>query len=339
MHRRQLLQGLLPGLIVSCASGVWKPGEAAAYAGRRFLVGIRMSQVDNSAFHSFMGFYPDYTTNNSFMDPSCSRGESIAANNGYPVVIATSHYGGRTGYSASGQAANSYVSAYMSGINANIVPHASTVYAIRLSREWSLKTNDWSPYYTPGSYARPSITAATWVAGFRNYVNMIRSIPALAGVKIAWDYPCMMDSHGAANLMSYYPGDAYVDIISGDIYFVSDWYGGTSSSCWNFYTTYGSYNLKSFAAFAAAHNKPIAIWEWADNYGDGFCINQFGNWIKASNVIAHSYWDEIGNYSNGGLQASSANVAAYVSQFGNTLYRGTGWSQQIQLPSSKPPGF
>jgi len=29
----------------------------------------------------------------------------------------------------------------------------------------------------------------------------------------------------------------------------------------------------------------------------------------------------------------------YVSQFGNTLYTGTGWPRQIQLPSSKPPGF
>ena len=50
--------------------------------------------------------------------------------------------------------------------------------------------------------------------------------------------------------MSYYPGDAYVDIVSCYVYFVSDWYDGTSSSCWNFWSTYGSFNLNNFAAFA-----------------------------------------------------------------------------------------
>jgi Glycosyl hydrolase family 26 len=298
-----------------------------------------MPTPDNPAFHSYIGYYPDYTTNNSFMDPSCSLGENIRANNGYPVVVANSHYGGGTNYTASGQFGNEYLSAYTAGIEANIVPYGATVYAFRLSREWCLSSNDWSPYHTPGSYSSPSVSVGTWIGGWQNYVNMLRNISGLGNVKVAWDYPLMADSHRAADPLAYYPGDEYVDIISADPYFISDWYGGTSSSVWNFYTTWGSLNLNSMAAFAAEHNKPMAFWEWADNYGDGYCINQFGSWTKAHNVVAQSYWDETGNYSNGGLQDTTANVNAYVSQFGSSAYNGTFWPVQIALPSIKPAGF
>ena len=309
--------------------------------GRKFLVGSRMGQVDNPPFHILMNYYPDFTINNSFMDPSCSHGESIADNDGYPVVIATSHYQPSLTFTAAGAAADRYRSTYLNGINTNVVPHASTVYAFRVSREWASVEWEWAPYWTGGggSWTKPIVDPATWVAGFRNYVNMIRGIPALASVKIAWDYPCLVDAHGVVNPMNYYPGDSYVDIISCDVYFVSDWYGGSSSRCWNRWTTYGSLNLNNFASFAADHNKPIAIWEWGDNYGDGYCINQFGKWMKSNHVIAHSYWDVAGNYPKGPLQAASTNVAAYVTQFGNTSYTGSDWQRHIPLPSSKPPGF
>ncbi len=351
MHRRSLFRNLLHGVVFSQVA----PGKGDApqlisdrkivttsrgphLATRPFLVGIRMAHVDDPAFHELVGYYPDYTTNNSFMDPSSTRGESIAANNGYPVVIANSHYTPSYGYTAAGAAANSYLAVYLDGINRNLVPYASTIYAIRLDREWVNTEWEFSPYYSD-SYTNPVVSPETWIAGWRNYVTMIRNIPSFVNVKIAWDYPCMADRRNALNPLSYYPGDDYVDIISCDIYFVREYYGGTSASCWDFYITHGAYNLDAWAAFADAHNKPMAVWEWGDNYGDGYCINKFGHWMRTHNVIAQSFWDEGGSYSKAPLQTTAANVAAFATQFGNTVYQGTHWPKIIPLPASKPGGF
>jgi hypothetical protein len=315
-----------------CAAGAPSPLPG----GRNALVGVYPGPTpDNPPFHSFVGYYPDYTIGNSYMGPDGS-GSSPATNNGYPTVIGISHFqpGGSFG-DATAAAAGGYASGYANTIANAIAPYATFLYAARIDFEWSGNWFSWSPYNsaTGGSYGGASIDPTTWINGWRNFAQAFRNNPATAHMKLAWDYP--MSSQGA-NSLAYYPGDDVVDIVSADIYFNPQYDGPTSQGSWMSRTT-GLQNLNDMAAFATAHGKPMAFWEWSDDYGDGYCITQFGAWINSHDVVAHSYWDST---DSGGskIQISSANQQAYVAAFGNTSYTGNFWPP-IALPANKLPGF
>lgn len=308
--------------------------------GRQYLIGtFNNGNADNPAYHTWMGFYPDYTINNTYMGPDGS-GSLISVNNGYPMVIAMNHFNTQvTGFTDPVAAANgSYNSGYDTAIATHIAPWAANIYAVRIDWEWPGTWNNYSPYgYNGGTKASPSITPAVWVAGWRNLAAAFKRNPATAHIKIAWDYP---NDASELNSLSYYPGDDVVDIISLDPYADKNWDGATSQICWtNYVTGWGAgHGLTDMAAFAAAHNKPMAFWEWADNYGDGYFITQFAAWMNNHNVVAHSYWDTNSLFA-GALQSSPANQAAYIKAFANTTYTGTFWPTIFPLPATKPAGY
>jgi Glycosyl hydrolase family 26 len=328
-----------------CSTGMWQlqtyevpqqaSGGGSGAGTRNYLVGIYMGgSADNPAFHSFVGYYPDFTIGNSYSGPDGSGSNPCTENSGYPVVVANSHFYPGTSASDPNAAANgSYNGIYANLMQNFYAPCAASIYAIRINWEWPGNWFQFSPYYS-GGYSNPSISPAVWIAGWQNFVKALRANPATAHIKVAWDYPVL--SQGA-NALAYYPGDAYVDIIGTDYYFNTQYDGPTSADSWN--KAMGSGGLNDMAAFAAAHNKPIGFWEVSDDYDDGYATTQFGNWINSHNVVAVTWWDDDGS---GGrkIQHTQAAQNAFVQAFGNRTYAGTYWPTGLMpLPSSKPSGF
>jgi hypothetical protein len=299
------------------------------------LAGLYQSPPDNPSFGTYMGYHPYYTLN--YMNVIGGGSNPCWVNGGYPTVTALGHFDANVnGINDPVAAANGSYNGIYANYAANVIgPCASTIYALRVDWEWGGNWFGFSPYYSNiGSYYYPWISPATWIAGFQNFVNAIRSNPATANIKIAWDYPTTL-IYGS-NVMAYYPGDAYVDIISSDIYFNPQWNGPTSSGAWNFYNQPGGIN--DWAAFAAAHSKPMAAWEWCDAYTDGYNLTQFSNWIKANNFVAQSYWD-YASPTNCKLQSNPSAYSAYIAAWQNWTASGTFWGGIIPAGPYIPWGY
>jgi hypothetical protein len=163
---------------------------------------------------------------------------------------------------------------------------------------------------TPGQYWRPirigwemnhgnyawaaSGNAAGYIAAFRHVSDLIRSLVPHAIVE--W---CV--SLGDDDPASYWPGDAYVDVVGGDAYLVSaeEMSGGElSMSAWAEKKA-GSIGFDWLATFGDAHGKPIAISEWG--YDSDDCLDYIrlqAEWEDARNLAWSMYFDEDAMWSN-----------------------------------------
>ena len=143
--------------------------------------------------------------------------------------------------------------------------------------------------------------AANFATYFQNVVTAMRSVPG-ANFKFLWS-PAGFQSL-SWNINDAYPGNAYVNYVSFDIY---DWsWNATifpngdpnnsatvaqSKAVFNDYLT-DPEGLNWLAAFAQAHNMPIAMPEWAvsfrtDGHGlgdDPTFINNMYNWFLTNHV-------------------------------------------------------
>jgi hypothetical protein len=90
------------------------------------------------------------------------------------------------------------------------------------------------------------------------------------------------------------------------------------------------------AIFANAHNKPMAIPEWADDYGTGWAIHVYSNWMKAHNVVAQSWFGwgpnriqtscpDSGQSVSTFLSGYPAEIEAYKQEWGGSQYTGSYW--------------
>jgi Glycosyl hydrolase family 26 len=310
------------------------------------LVGVYMDPPDSPTWSAMLSKKPDYTINNSTMTINNVGSNPCNAlnnngNGGYPTVAGVGHFNtGVGGNNDPVAAANGSYNSDYANYAANVIgPCANSLYALRIDQEWSGNWFPWGPYASPGSYGSPYISPADWIAGFRHLVDAIRANPATAHIKISWDYPLQLQG---ANTLSYYPGDAYVDIIGTDLYAQPQFDGPTGSGAWTTFLA-STGGLNDMAAFAAAHNKPMAIWEWCDVYTDGVFLTNFSNWMKANNVVAQSYWDSNDAIGGGGacrLQDSASRQAAYIAAWKGWQYSGTYWgSTTLPIPAAGYPGY
>jgi hypothetical protein len=239
---------------------------------------------------------------------------------GFPAILQSNTFGDslpdkNTGLShttlndPSAAAAGTYNSTYTNGIFNILGPYAQYVYCIRINWEWSGTTYMFSPFASTsignGSPSSPWYSASTFIRGWRQFVDTMRADSRWNNVKVCWDYP--LGWGGGVDPLAYYPAwpttdptygatsaaaggsfyadkTRYVDIVTQDPYFgffddFNDRPNLTSAKSWTNRTT-GSWSLTSLAQFAAARGKPIGFPEWGDGYSDGYCIDQFANWLK-----------------------------------------------------------
>ena len=178
---------------------------------------------------------------------------------------------------------------YFEALSAALVAGGQGSSVIRLGWEFN---GGWFPWAANGH-------AASFVAYWRQIVDSMRSIPG-ANFKFEWN-PTRGDL-GVGDLASYYPGDAYVDIVGLDVYDV-EWasYPGAVAEWQKMLTQ--SYGLNWLASFGAAHGKPLAIPEWGLGWTDlpvgsggvgggdnAYFVQQMANWVNSNNVVNVIAW-------------------------------------------------
>lgn len=290
---------------------------------RQFLTGVNSlgATTPSPTFSSSIGWMPDHMGTLGQRED----GSTGMNNSGFPWVGSTAHYelSDSTYNDPVASAAGNYNTAYTAAATAY---NSRKTYAVRIDHEWTAGGDQFhthSPFYTS-----TTVPAATWIAGFQQMVQCFRNVNP--NIKICWDYPVGWDmpnrGYSIAQSLAYYPGDAYVDIISADIYF-QDGYpnanyvggNGTSLDGWRYLFGQASnggwpsgFRLSDMASFAAGTHpnrnngvsKPMAIPEWADCFMDGFIVGQFLKWMARPTsdpglvtpvntvVVFETYWDK-----------------------------------------------
>lgn len=137
---------------------------------------------------------------------------------------------------------------------------------------------------------------ANYAAYYRRIVTAMRAVP---GADFKFDWTTNNGSVPATvNPEEAYPGDAYVDFISQDVYDQSWPAAADAAERWNSILQ-RPYGLNWVAAFAAAHGKPIGIPEWGIGYwnspnggGDSpYFFEKMHEWISQHDVAYTNYWE------------------------------------------------
>jgi hypothetical protein len=295
------------------------PAPTPTGTGRNALLGMYGSS--GTTVSGWLGEKPDFTINNSFQDPGVSAGVSgLSGINGYPVVIAldlgAQHYNCTdTDYIAA--AAGQYNAQFTSKVQ-SLLPYASSIYGIRIDPEFNLHGggSSWATWYD-----RSDVGPTVYKAAFNALAKICKQY--LPNAKVIWN----PNIENGSDVMPYFPGTQYCDIVGIDLYMQPQW--STTFAHYNGLTTNG---LSQFAALAKANNIPLMFCEWADMYSDASNLTAMAAWIKANNVVAHTYWN-----SNDALTVTSPNSSpvlvgakqtAFAAAFGNAAYTGTYWSKK-----------
>lgn len=288
---------------------------------RNYLVGYRDGNPADTTTAGLLGYPWEYTINNAYEDNwggASISGLAVSPHPGVSVIAAVYHLNnGSPPYMDPVVAANGGYNSFYTTTAQSLIQYAHIIHAVRIDHEFNGTWEVWSPFGGSGQI----ITAATWIAGWRNMAQAIRA--ALPNAKIVWN-----PNIGQNDPYPYYPGDDLVDIIGLDAYTQPAFSGGlTSAQMWQEYLTgQGGNNFTTLAAFGVSHNKPMCFPEWGDGFGDGVYITQFGAWMDQHNVVAHSYWDSADGLTNTtALTQLPQNQQAFVKAFGHRPYTGTYW--------------
>lgn len=173
---------------------------------------------------------------------------------------------------AAAAASGSMNASWVSYLNTRGIDTAGRyTYFIRICNEWQ-GNNQCGPFINGDEKQGEAIDPATWIAGVRNFIKVIRADRSLRNVKIAFDTP--YDAEQA----KYYPGNDYVDILTYDMY-PGKGQGNTAVDAWNG-------ELNGPLAYMLSYNKPMAFPEWCSKFPDGYIITQMAQFMNTHNVVA-----------------------------------------------------
>ncbi len=143
---------------------------------------------------------------------------------------------------------------YFTILGENLVSDNEADAILRLGWEFNGNWFRWS--------VATSADAANFVAYWRQIVTTMRAVP---GEKFKFLWNPNAPSPTTYTPDQAYPGDAYVDYVGTDVY--DNFWGTpfTPAAAW-VHQLSQQWGLNWLAAFAAEHNKPIAIPEWSDEY-------------------------------------------------------------------------
>ncbi len=190
---------------------------------------------------------------------------------------------------------------YFSLLASNLVANGMGSSTLRLGWEFNMPSFPW--------YAAGQSTA--FIAYWQQIVNTMRAVP---GANFSFEWNAARGSGGASdramgNFDSYYPGDAYVDVVGLDVYDQAwDTYPGATQEFQSALTQ--PWGLNWISGLAAAHGKALAIPELglgqgpsAANSGvitavgpvsggdDGTFIGDVMAWAATNQARYVAYWD------------------------------------------------
>ncbi|HWC34905.1 MAG TPA: hypothetical protein VG650_08760 [Mycobacteriales bacterium] len=226
----------------------------------------------------------------------------------------------------------------------DLVAHGMGNSILRLGWEFNQKSYPW---YAAGQ-------APAFVAYWRHIVTAMRSVSG-AAFTFEWN-PSLGDNGGGdaamGNFTSYYPGDAYVDVVALDVYDIA-WnnYPGEPAQFSSFETR--TWGLNWLASFASQHAKSLAIAEfglgWGGSAGNGqpysgsgtVCggdnprfVHDMAAWMKQHNAVTSGYWDNsFSSIDNGQNPLTASEIAADFGS-GATLTPSTSPTQTSTAPTT-----
>jgi acid phosphatase len=346
---RETLEGLdLPSNLGDAATapsmGEFFVSSAPGRAAPGGLLGV-YGQVP-STFQAAYGRLPDFQGNQAYTGPAYggSNGgvNSGSLMGGYPFVAGFGVLGNDftcAMETMKAAASGTYDAADQTSVNNNILA-GGVVYAIRFNWEWQGSYFCFSPWPYPlnetvapdPSGNGPVWTPAVWAAATARAINLVKATPGMGNVKIEIDAPA--DDTQATYIDALFATTAgpKIDLLGLDIYFGGGGNPGTSDDGWN----YAAPQLAYQSAYARAHNKPMYVGEWCDQYTDGVNITRFAQWMKDNNVVGHMYWDDDSSGPICTLHGAPARLAAWNAAFANTSYQGNFWTLK-PLPAVLTP--
>lgn len=160
---------------------------------------------------------------------------------------------------------------------------------------------DWYPWSSLGRESQ-------YVAAFRHVVDVARSV--IPGVKFDWNSAVMPPN------MASYPGDAYVDIISWDVYNRGTGHDPAKRKA----------DFKTLTDLATAHGKQWALPEWglaSENGDDPSFITDTADALRAAPNCAYiCEYNGMNGESNGpGSNATSGGLTPYPKAMGTLISR------------------
>lgn len=132
---------------------------------------------------------------------------------------------------------------------------------------------------------------AEYIEAFRHIANLFRTIDSRFRMVWCPNFPFMEDGSKYDPEIAY-PGDAYVDVVAMDFYYIALFDGPDINLAWqNKMNT--DYSLNWLVAFGRLHNKPIAIPEWGVNANNlELYISAMAEFIARNNVAYANYYNE-----------------------------------------------
>jgi hypothetical protein len=170
---------------------------------------------------------------------------------------------------------------------------------------------------------------AVFTESYRRFVEAFRSVDP--DFKFVWDY------HGnTADPRPYYPGDAWVDVVSIDFYWTKKWTRNDPKEAFAFLRDM-PWGLRFAEQFAAERGKQTAYTEWGVGEGGkddaAPFVAEVARWVEEQKPLFHAVWDLDSNYdgrlSDGGDPQTGA---AFKAAFG-----GGEAPAQEPVPAPDPP--
>ena len=180
---------------------------------------------------------------------------------------------------------------------------------------FSNKTSDtWFSYYhEPEDNFTTATTQAQYRAAFQHFADLVhaKNNPKVHTTVIYMDWT--FDSGSGRNWTAWYPGDAYVDYFSADMYGFQDTDSNTTA-----YQSLSDHLVKrNWPAIAKAHGKPLMVPELGFNQVGSRpeFLHSVGPWARA-NAVQVIYFDSTGSLGDHRLLDSASQTA---------------WKQEIAL--------
>jgi hypothetical protein len=183
--------------------------------------------------------------------------------------------------------AGTYDATFTAAFNAILTKHPpGEDIPVRIGWEMNLLAQEQRAYDGAGNPA-----PADWVAAYKHVVDLARDISPR--FKYCW---CPnLGSMVVAGLTTTdtYPGDDYVDFVSGDIYFNSAFDSTADGGAGVYGSDKGAtLGLDWLVAFADTHNKRWGLWEWGcDNNEAPIWLKKILEFQADNNAFLSGYWN------------------------------------------------
>ena len=267
-----------------------------------------------AAFAAATGTHPTYATD--YLDKTDGWASMDAASNikawssspyrlaiGVPIL---------PGVGTLAQGATGAYNQYFTVLGKNLVAYNEANAVLRLGWEFN---GNWFPWSVAST-----ADAANFVGFWRQIVTTMRAVP---GEKFKFLWNPNAPSPTTYSPDQAYPGNAYVDYVGTDVY---DNFWGTPFTppvAWDHQLSQ-QWGLDWLAAFAAEHNKPIAIPEWSDEYrtdghglgDDPTFVDNMADWFVGNQVAFADIfsYDSSATYRNNLVDGTFPKVPGHVQE-------------------------